>query len=125
MAKFETTEPQRLAEKCTVASIRITGRWNCTVTPPRGGKGCPSGTRTEGPSNRKVSSNRHASHVMARMRSLSPSDKCLRNYRRNLTGWLTEFVSECPSGGRVPVVVMKRGNTRGAKGNRLSVGPRD
>jgi hypothetical protein len=55
------------------------------------------------------------------MRGLSPSDKYADSYRRSLRGWITWSVQECPSDGRVPIVAMKRDNTRGAKGNRILV----
>jgi hypothetical protein len=36
-------------------------------------------------------------------------------------GMMTRSVRECPPGGRVPIVALKRGNARGAKGNRIPV----
>jgi len=73
-------------------------------------------------SKHKPDPNRYALHAMAQTRSLSPLNKCMCDYRGKLIGWITASVAECLSDDRVPVVALKRGNARGAKGNRISNG---
>jgi hypothetical protein len=120
MAKPILVELQCLSVNDCGRLIRLTGRWNLwtvLLSRPKGcglSEGCAPVTRA------KPDSNRYALHAMARTKGLSSSNKCVCDYRGNPTGWSTGSAPECPSDGRVPIVAVKRGNSRGAKGDRIS-----
>jgi hypothetical protein len=122
MGKSMQIESQRLSVKVAVVSSKLSGRWSLHVTDVCGIKGSRKALEDLPPIQwGKSDSNIYALHVMARQRSLSLLDKCVCGYRGSLTGWVTGLVPEYLSGGRGPVVAMKRGNARGAKGTRILV----
>ena len=118
MAKAKLLEPQRQSVMLAVASPAIGAMGSNTVVPSGANGGLSaqepglSNTPSSGP-------NRSALQTNTRTRGLRSSDKCVNSYRRSRRKWITRFVREGSFDGRVPIVAMKRGNARGAKGNRI------